>query len=161
WVVLLGSSAGINWGMGGGVFGQSTQDEDGMGSAVASARDVNGDGYSDIVVASPLYDGGLTDEGRVQGYPRGADCFWGQTAPGFIVEPNQVNAQLGTWVASAGDVNGDGYADVVVGAPRFDNGQTDEGKVLLYLGAAGGIDPLQPPAWTAEGNQADALFGLR
>ena len=57
-------------------------------------------------------------------------------------------------MATAGDVNGDGYADVIVGAPDYDNGQTDEGRAFVYHGSAGGLSA--SPAWTAEGNQADA-----
>jgi hypothetical protein len=37
-------------------------------------------------------------------------------------------------VAGAGDVNGDGYADVIVGAPLYDNGQSDEGAAFVFLG---------------------------
>ena len=40
--------------------------------------------------------------------------------------------------ATAGDVNGDGYADVIVGAPGYDNGQTDEGRAFVYHGSASG-----------------------
>ena len=42
---------------------------------------------------------------------------------------------LGLLVAAAGDVNGDGFADVLVSAPYFHAGQADEGKVLVYHGA--------------------------
>ena len=41
-------------------------------------------------------------------------------------------------MATAGDVNGDGYADVIVGAPDYDNGQTDEGRAFVYHGSAAG-----------------------
>jgi hypothetical protein len=58
-------------------------------------------------------------------------------------------------VASAGDVNGDGYSDVIVGAYRlFDNGQTDEGRAFVYHGSASGLSTT--PNWTAESNQASA-----
>ena len=45
---------------------------------------------------------------------------------------------FGCSVATAGDVNGDGYADVIVGATGYDNGQTDEGRAFVYLGSAVG-----------------------
>ena len=41
-------------------------------------------------------------------------------------------------VAGAGDVNGDGYADVIVGAPLYENGQTDEGAAFVFLGNSSG-----------------------
>src|SRR5262249_24283132 len=49
-------------------------------------------------------------------------------------ESNQGNAQLGYSVAGAGDVNGDGFADVIVGAPYYDNGSTDEGAAFVFYG---------------------------
>ena len=42
-------------------------------------------------------------------------------------------------MAGAGDVNGDGYADVIVGADRYDSGETDEGVAFVFLGSAVGI----------------------
>jgi FG-GAP repeat len=42
-------------------------------------------------------------------------------------------------VASAGDVNGDGFDDVMVGASRYDHGQTDEGAAFVYNGSAVGL----------------------
>ena len=50
-------------------------------------------------------------------------------------EGDQDEAYLGWSVGSAGDVNGDGFSDVVVGAPNYDDGQTDEGRVTVYHGA--------------------------
>ena len=52
---------------------------------------------------------------------------------------DQAAANFGLSVAGAGDVNGDGYADVIVGAYGYDNGQTDEGRTLVYLGSALGL----------------------
>ena len=61
-------------------------------------------------------------------------------------------------VATAGDVNGDGYSDIVVGANGYDNGQADEGRAYVYLGSASGL--ATAAAWTAERNQASATFGI-
>ncbi len=114
-----------------------------------------GNGYSDVIVGALKYDNGQTDEGRAYVYLGKAGGL--NTSPTWIVEGDQTGAQFGISVASAGDVNGDGYSDVIVGAPNYDNGQTDEGRAYVYLGKAGGLDT--SPAWTAEGNQAGAAFG--
>ena len=58
------------------------------------------------------------------------------TTPNWTAESNQANAYFGNSVASAGDVNGDGFSDVMVGAHQFDNGETDEGRAYVYHGSA-------------------------
>lgn len=45
-----------------------------------------------------------------------------------------MNATLGMCVSTAGDVNGDGFSDVIAGANLFDNGQEDEGRAFVYYG---------------------------
>ena len=53
-------------------------------------------------------------------------------------------------MGTAGDVNGDGYSDVIVGARKYDNGQTDEGRAFVYHGSAAGLSATAD--WTAEGD---------
>ena len=134
---------------------ESNQEESYFGRSAATAGDVNGDGYADVVVGAYLYDNGQTDEGRAYLYYGAAGGLGG--SPGWTAESNQAIAYFGNSVATAGDVNGDGYADVIVGAPLYDNGQTDEGMAFVYYGSANGLGPT--PAWTAESNQANAEFG--
>ena len=125
------------------------------GYSVSSAGDVNGDGYSDIIVGAPRYDNGEYDEGAAFLFPGRST---GVSLAGVILQSNQAFAQSGTSVASAGDINNDGYGDVLIGAPRFDKGETDEGVVFVHLGSAAGIGT--SPAYTLEANQAGALFGV-
>jgi hypothetical protein len=125
-----------------------------FGGFVASAGDVNGDGYGDVLVGAPYYDGGQADSGRAflfQGSPSGPSI-----TPDWVTSGGQAGELHGV-VAGAGDVNGDGYADVIVGAPGFSNGETNEGRVAVYLGSAAGLAAV--PAFTAEGNQAAAGLG--
>ncbi len=116
-----------------------------FGISVAPADDVNGDGFDDIVVGAYLYDHGQTDEGAAFVYLGSAAGII--TTPIATIESDQAFADLGVAVAAAGDVNGDGYDDIIVGADSFDNGQTNEGAVFIHLGSASGPD-----------NEADALI---
>ncbi len=131
------------------------QDFGGFGWSVATAGDVNGDGYSDVIVGAPLYEGGAFGEGAAFVYLGSASGL--SLTPAWAAQGDQGSSYFGFFVATAGDVNGDGYSDVVVGAYNYDNGEQDEGRAFVYLGSATGL--ASAPAWTAEGNQADAKFG--
>jgi hypothetical protein len=85
-----------------------------MGWSVAGAGDVNGDGYSDVIVGAHGYDNGQTNEGSAFVYHGSASGI--STTAAAVLESNQANALMGYSVAGAGDVNGDGYSDVIVGA---------------------------------------------
>jgi hypothetical protein len=126
-----------------------------FGHSVASAGDVNGDGYGDVVVGAQYYDDGQDTEGGAFAYlgsPSGL-----ASTPAWSAESNQAGALFGASVASAGDVNADGYADVLVGAPAFDDGQPDRGRAALYLGSAAGLT--SAAGWTGEGDRPAAGFG--
>ncbi len=93
-----------------------------FGISVATAGDVNGDGYADVIVGAPEYDNGVTNEGRAYVYLGDASGL--ATSPAWTAESRQAGSYFGGCVATAGDVNGDGYADVIVGASGYDNGQS-------------------------------------
>ena len=118
-----------------------------------TAGDVNGDGLSDVLVADAFYSNGQTNEGRIAVY-KGV----GETAhirTWSYIQGVESNPNLGWSVASAGDVNGDGLDDVLVGSPTKDNGTSDNGSVMLFLGAPGALSP--SPAMVAFGNAGDQL----
>jgi MYXO-CTERM domain-containing protein len=151
--VYLGSSLGLentaSW------YAESDQSGSDYGFSSASAGDVNGDGFPEVIVGARAYDHGSTDEGRAFLYSGS------KTGPSptfsWDDEGEQANALYGQPVASAGDVDGDGYGDVLVGSFRYDNGQTDEGRVYLYLGSGMGL--MTEPAWWVESDQDGAYLG--
>ncbi len=115
---------------------------------------MNADGYSDVIAGAHLYDNGQVDEGAAFVYH---GSFAGiSTAASAMIECNQAGANFGI-VSGAGDVNGDGYCDVVVGAGFYSNGQSGEGAVFIYQGSATGINTTA--AAIMESNQVNANLG--
>jgi hypothetical protein len=151
--VFLGSPAGLSgapiWTMLG------DQDQCSLGRAVASAGDVNGDGYADILVGADRYNNGFTDGGRAYLY-LGSSTGPGRT-PVWITDGNQDGAGYASVLAPAGDVNGDGFADILIGAPGFDDPEGDEGTASLFLGSNQRMSTT--PAWVGENNSPGAWYG--
>lgn len=98
---------------------------DGSGFSVASAGDVNSDGFADIIVGALGADNGLkTDSGssyvvfgKVAGFPARKNLSTLNGTTGFRIDGGVAGDKSGWSVAGAGDVNGDGFADVIIGAP--------------------------------------------
>ena len=117
---------------------------DGFGTAVAAMGDLDANDIPDLVVTAPGRDFGATATDR------GAAYFL------FLDGQNEVNSAvelpfhelggtadsdfIGASIATIGDLNGDGFKDIAVGAPLDDTGGTDTGAVyLLFLDGAGGL----------------------
>ena len=113
-----------------------------FGSSVASAGDVNGDGYSDVMVgAYQAPYSGSAGPGRAYIFYGGQNLV-GKSAGGADVILGGVSAgdQFGYSVASSGDVNGDGYSDVIVGSPQEDSGGNKAGRAYIFYGGGGKCD---------------------
>jgi hypothetical protein len=118
-------------------------------TSLASAGDLNGDGYADLVVGAPA---ALQFTGRVHVY-LGSATGPRDTPALSLTGPDGNGTHFGTGVASAGDLNGDGYADLAVGA----NGQAGSsvwGRVHLYFGSAAGPSATSFHTLTAPGRTA-------
>ncbi|MBK8341650.1 MAG: FG-GAP repeat protein [Flavobacteriales bacterium] len=136
-------------------LGTATVNNNSTGWGVCGAGDVNGDGYSDVAISAYLDQNGQVDEGLVRIYHGSASGL--AVVPTTVLESNLANSWLGYWVCTAGDTNGDGYADLIVGAPYFAGPESQEGRASLYFGSATGI-PTTASA-TFELNTPGAFLG--
>lgn len=104
-----------------------------LGNDVGAAGDVDNDGFADVVAGSPAADPNGASSGRVtvfSGATGGVLHSFGGDSPGD---------QLGSSVDGAGDVNNDGYADVIAGAPFDDDGAIEGGAARVFCGQTGAI----------------------
>ena len=104
---------------------------DQFGACVSNAGDVNGDGVSDIIIGARGNDAGGIDAGRAYLYFAGPLL---DAVPDVIFDGEQLGDEFGHQVASVGDVNNDGYADVGVSARYSDAGGRDAGRVYVFFG---------------------------
>lgn len=128
----------------------------GFGSSVAGVFDATGDGRGDIVVGAPFEHGpgAPASSGRAYIFSGRSGGLWQVLATPWP----QANGQFGYAVAGLRDANGDGFGDVVVGAPRESpNGSpVNSGRVHLFNGHTGArIVSQQSPGIAAQG-----FFGL-
>ncbi|MFJ1595912.1 FG-GAP repeat protein [Streptomyces sp. NPDC088261] len=129
------------------VVGGSVSSASAVSAAVESVRDdFNGDGYSDLVVSAP---GGTVSGQEGAGYVAvlyggGSGLSGARRATFSLSTPGipgvaQAGDGLGQ-VTASGDLDGDGYADLVVGMPGRDVGATaDAGAAVVLWGSAGGL----------------------
>jgi FG-GAP-like repeat/FG-GAP repeat len=114
-------------------------------AVIAGAGDINGDGYADFLISTEFADGGdpTTRTGAAHLYLGSAlpvAAGWNGTPASRrvdLVSPDGAGGTFGSALAGAGDVNGDGFADFVVG--NFQASQV-RGAAHVYLGGAD-VDP--------------------
>ncbi|MCA3370823.1 MAG: FG-GAP repeat protein, partial [Roseomonas sp.] len=141
---------------------------DNSGRSVASAGDVNGDGYADLIIGADRGDGANGDSGDNRGESYvvfGKASGWGTIdlnhvaagTGGFVINGQTASDRSGRSVASAGDVNGDGFADLIIGAP-FNASELGRSYVVFgesNLGAGGTVNL----AYVADGTGGFVING--
>lgn len=117
---------------------------DQLGFSVAGAGDVDRDGRGDFILGAPFADANGTDAGRARVYSgRDGRILW--TFDGTVG-----GAALGTSVGSAGDLDGDGHADCLLGAPRAGGGVL-AGSAVVRSGRDGSV------LWSFQGGTGEQL----
>ncbi|MCK5773074.1 MAG: FG-GAP repeat protein, partial [Thermoplasmata archaeon] len=124
---------------------------DNAGHSVDGAGDVNGDGYDDIIVGAHYNHEGGTGAGQTY-LIFGRRTGWSMSTSladsnaSFIGEHQ--DDRSGMAVAGAGDLNGDGYNDIMISAPQNDEAGDNSGEVYLIFG--------KPSGWTMDFNLENA-----
>jgi len=120
------------------VLGDDADDWSGFSVAYG---DINGDGYMDIIIGTPFADpGGRSDAGETY-------VIFGSSFPNYVVDLNTQTADITVYggddydnsgmAVASGDVNGDGYDDIIIGAPYADPpGGNDAGETYVIFGSS-------------------------
>ena len=134
-------------------IGEEAYDQ--AGYSVSSAGDVDGDGIGDLLIAASQNDGGGVDAGKaylILGASLGGSTSIDLSQADYTFVGEDPGDFSGGSVSSAGDVDGDGLSDLLIGASGNDDGGLSAGKLYLVLGASlGGTS-------TIDLSQADYSF---
>ncbi len=136
----------------------SSADTDGaLGQAVAGVGDVDGDGLDDVAVGAP--DEGAEYEGSVVIVAGGTTGALASTSAAVVITGATRYGFAGQALGAAGDVDGDGLADLLVGAPGDWNEGSFQGSAYLVLGGASGAVDLASPDAVTTGDARSDGFG--
>ena len=129
---------------------------DNLGFSVASAGDVNGDGFDDILIGARSNDDNGIQSGRVYLFYGPVSGSLDATTADAIIEGAAFD-EIGRAVAPLGDVNGDGFDDIVVGSDIAGGGS--RGEIFIFNGPLSGTRTVASADATIIGSFADESFG--
>ena len=121
-------------------------EDDNSGKSVSSAGDINNDGYDDIIIGAMYADpnGNSSGEsyvvfGKASGtYSASLELSSLNGTNGFVINGIDANDNSGNSVSSAGDINNDGYDDIIIGAMYADPNGNSSGESYVVFGKASG-----------------------
>ncbi|MBF2075949.1 MAG: FG-GAP repeat protein [Synechococcales cyanobacterium C42_A2020_086] len=137
---------------------------DDVGFSISRAGDVNRDGFADLIIGAPGARNGTGQAyvifGRAGGFPKSLEPETLNGSNGFIINGIARGDQAGRMVSSAGDLNQDGFADLLIGARAADpNGNLDAGQAYVVFGSAAGF-PAQLNLADLNGRNGFAINGV-
>ncbi|MBX9258234.1 FG-GAP repeat protein [Desmonostoc muscorum CCALA 125] len=168
--VVFGSTSGFSMG-----FNLSTLDGSNgfvingdlgsfSGFSVSSAGDINGDGFDDLIIGA-IFGNDATGSsyvvfGSSSGFGAGFNLSNLDGSNGFVFNGIGVPDLLGSSVSSAGDINGDGFDDLIIGAERADpNGQSYAGSSYVVFGSSSGFSASLNPS-SLNGSKGFVINGI-
>ena len=120
------------------LYGENGGEQAGM--YIAGGGDVDGDGKGDILIAAPEYNGTTNSEGRVYlilgSSLDPANPSFGLNSADYIFAGGTANDRIGDSIAFAGDVDGDGKDDILIGTLRNNSNGENAGTVYLFKGSS-------------------------
>ena len=139
---------------------EGTQSDSRFAYFVKSAGDVNRDGYDDVLVSAYSFDitsgsSILANAGEVYLYHGSASGLG--AVPAWTGQGSETNANFGSSIGGAGDVNEDGYDDVLISLYTPTGTPPNAGRATVYLGSATGLK--KQPAWTKDADQDAGYYG--
>ncbi|MES1021308.1 hypothetical protein ABN584_00220 [Gloeocapsa sp. BRSZ] len=147
------------------IYGSDAFDDAGRS---VSAEDINGDGFADLLIGAPDADPNSQDSagesyvvfGKSSGFGASLSLATLNGNNGFILEGINALDHSGASISNAGDINGDGFGDFLIGARNADpNGQSYAGQSYVVFGKSSGFDT-RVNLVTLNGNNGFAINGI-